>query len=851
MTALATADAIVVFVDDVFAQGGRSTTRVPATGTVAEALAAAWPARWPQKPLQLVVIRNGERLEPDALLSPIAPGDIITAYPRVGAEAVGAAIIDFVAGAGTAEGLSSFVVQAVGVLAIQVVSFGVSLLLAPTARSLDTGENHGSNTHRWDGVTTDYAPQGAPKPVVVGLRTTGGSVISYVVRTTNGRSRLRLLLWISQGPTGGLYGTQGDLDGATGDSLPEGVLRLNDVDVTRWGSLVRVWTRSGRVDQTAIPGFNDATQPVTKNIALKPGAGNTLSHRASGPVDELLINLLFPKGLVGVFKGGELAYQRVSFRYRAREWVGGVATQWSTWTTFRAVGRSTTAFPWQETVEFTHASEWEVELERLDPIATDISHKDASSLESVTEVRYRGFVKPGAALLALDIRATEGLSGPRPQVEAKWKGWLTPVWDGASTTAPSFDPTWTRNPFWVCLGMLRDTIWGAGEALRLITYDVEEWQDAADWADELIAADLETTLTNPAAAGADRVFVTSSDGWAIGDRAYLDKGGAGEQLVTITELPTSGVLRFTPALGSTLSAATTIAKYHERCFYDDVFDTGESPWDLAQAILATARSRLSKIGNKLVLIRSVARDPVVVVSEGNVSGFQASLRSPHSQPTRIDMAFDDATQSYQRDTTSVEAEDVILDDDQESEFYDRRGYLVAQEFLRGVTRVEQARWCGLHRMRTLRLALWSASFTLPLEALAARDGSRIEIAHRTVKRTLVTGRVAEAASSGGSTVKLDRQVVIVGGTTYAITLRAGDDTVVTRTVSSTAGTYAPGDSLSISGTWPAAVAKYAPYSFGTQGSVTKSAEIVRYALREDLQVDIEVAEYVEAALADA
>ena len=68
-----------------------------------------------------------------------------------------------------------------------------------------------------------------------------------------------------------------------------------------------------------------------------------------------------------------------------------------------------------------------------------------------------------------------------------------------------------------------------------------------------------------------------------------------------------------------------------------------------------------------------------------------------------------------------------------------------------------------------------------------------------------------------------------------------------KTITSADGTYARGDTLTISGTWPASIARLSVYAIGEAGSETVPMEVVSSSLdAEQKRYALELEEYVEA-----
>jgi hypothetical protein len=849
LAALPRADARLHLLDSVFGGGHRRTHVVEPGQSLVAALRRHWPDEWDgERPPPLVLVHNGQVVTDISII--LQPGDHLAVYPRTADPvSIGATVAAAVGATGGAAAVISGVV-AVGI--VVGVSYAASALLAPDAPDVPQGQN--SRPHyAWDGVTTEYRGYGAQIPCVYGEQIVGGTVISYSVHTRGNKSILRLLLVLSHGPVESIAGVARTLDGESGAAFTSTDFRLNGTPVKDWGDLARVWTRLGGIDQTAIPGMNDEER--TYQVGLRVKKSDPVEYRTRTPVNALNLRFTFTQGLVWIDNRGEYLLEGVKFRARYRRAdLPETDASWSAWDQWQFTGKQTDPLPRDHYIEFPELRSYVIHIERLtdEPVTTEgVSSRSRVELSQVVEVVARDLQYPGLALCGLEVTSVDGLSGPRPSTEIPIRGIQALIPDEDDQDATAHTRAWTRSPFWVVYDLLRNAEYGLGDATRYMRYDIAEWRAASEHAAELVAAGHETTTALSATSGSDELRVADTEGFVAGDQAKLEIDAAGEELVEIREVLDDVRLRLTAPLAASHAKGVTLTKVHARYEWDGVLDGSGSPWDTVQQILATARARLVKQGNDFILVRAVPRDPVMLICEGNgAADFVETRQNARMQPNALDLQFWNRADRFQRDNRLVMAEDAVLDQVSDATFYARESIRPKEEQAFGITRAEQIERHGRFRLRQLRQAPRGWACTLPLEALVAPVGSVVEVAHRVVLATTWSGRTTAAAASGTSTIRLDQPVVLAPSTTYAVRVRVGTSVLATRQITSAAGSYARGDALSISGTWPDDVDAGAPYALGLQGQETVPAEVVAYALLEDFRVAIVTQEHVEANLAD-
>lgn len=245
----------------------------------------------------------------------------------------------------------------------------------------------------------------------------------------------------------------------------------------------------------------------------------------------------------------------------------------------------------------------------------------------------------------------------------------------------------------------------------------------------------------------------------------------------------------------------------KRCEWDGVFDTPTSAWDAALEVCGTARAQLVIRGTTItVVVDDTRATPAQLFTVGNtsVNSFTETWLPMQDRAASIEVNYTNAEQDYARDTLTVVNTEI-------SEATAQRSTLGQ----RGVTRTSQAWREANFRLKRNELLKRSAGISVDIDALACTVGDLIWV-QNDVTRWGVGGR----AASGSTTTKLmlDQSVTLESGKTYEVRLRLSDDTLVTRTITTAAGTVTAVD---VSVAFPSAPALYDVYAIGETSKAAK------------------------------
>jgi len=266
----------------------------------------------------------------------------------------------------------------------------------------------------------------------------------------------------------------------------------------------------------------------------------------------------------------------------------------------------------------------------------------------------------------------------------------------------------------------------------------------------------------------------------------------------------------------------------KRAIWDGVFDGSVSAWEAALTVCATARATLFTVGELIKVKFERSRTPSQMFNMGNIisGSWSQSYTSRLERPTRVDVQFLNASNNYQVDVVGIDDPDAVA-------------ALLPQRVIRlelpGVTRESQALREARFRMNIEKLGE-VVTFDADIDAVACEPGDLVQIQHDIPR----WGEGGRATGGGSSAITLDRAVVLEAGTDYTILVRSGgDDSRETRTISSAAGAYAAGASLSVGAPWTVQPAAGDLYTLGPYETHSKEIVISTITTTGDLSRKIE------------
>lgn len=444
---------------------------------------------------------------------------------------------------------------------------------------------------------------------------------------------------------------------------------------------------------------------------------------------------------------------------------------------------------------------------------------DVDSQRVSDDVRWRSlllhlddrYTYPTSPLLGVRVPATEQINGGAPSVTARGKFALLPVWDGASTVAPSFLRRFSSSPAGVVIDAALDPVFGLGRIFKASDIDVEAFADwdaycaepvydqrgsriaYPDWTDMrfdsglLGAGGAGIEISMPPASLPAHLEVGDFVGWyglpaitasgTFEDTNVDPNGGGGYEIAAISPdsggtafiyvywrgslLPwTNGTLLSTQVTGA---LSGTIEGRERRFEYDGAADTAQDAWEFIIQVCASARAVPIRDGRRLTIAIDRPRDPVDLVgmSQVVVGTFEAEYLSPRTRDNAIEIGFLDRDLNYERSTASDEHSSIKGSASLSAirrKTYFREGVVRRTQILREILYLLNVEHDVRRRVR----------FISSLDLIGYAPGTVLRIAHDVMARG-VSGRVLEGSTD--TNLLLDREIVLESGKDYRVAVR--------------------------------------------------------------------------------
>lgn len=609
-----------------------------------------------------------------------------------------------------------------------------------------------------------------------------------------------------------------------------GLFSVNDVITISWNSV-------SEEDHTIT-----ARNPTTQRVNWT-GQPNNFLHNANDFVrkfealtaapgveaDAWDLNFLFPSGLFQVNASGaqEPNYVHVQYRYRI---AGDAWPAWNGSQRWEFEGDFIGARRMTVRLEFGSREEWEVQMRRVTP--RNFQEEQYSReiwIDTINTILDDAFEYPFTALLGLRALASNQLSGSTPVVTALVKGRLVGIWN--EDTPATFAATWSRNPAWIALDILRNARYGAGgHTDDDASYNLERWLAWAAYCDEQIrdGSGIESTVLTAAGVGVGKIYLASTAGFAVDDVITINPETPTADTRTITFKGTDGGGAYVLLDVNTFYAHAVdepVVRSHERHLCDVVFDSPTDIWQAVQQVASCGRASIMKVGSRIYPFWDRPQDPVQLFSSANIiaGSFKWAKRSLEKAPNTMEVSFLNAEIDYDQDKDRVvtpEAEALV------------EPTVVETISLYGITRRVHAHREAMYHLKVLLQRHTTVEFKVGLDALASEPGDVILVEHPSLHQ----GRGCRvAAGSGASDVVLDHEVTIESGKAYIVRVHHKDtDTLESIEVSMAPGVYPAGTAITLASAWANAPLLGAVAVFGEITVETSAYLIQRVSTAQDL-----------------
>ena len=487
--------------------------------------------------------------------------------------------------------------------------------------------------------------------------------------------------------------------------------------------------------------------------------------------------------------------------------------------------------------------------------------RDQADWDSIDAREDLALAYPHTPSLALKVTAADQLNANAPKVTAVVGGLLVPVWDGIDPDQPSYVRQWSANPAWILADIFTNRRYGAGRHFSLDSgLDLPSFQEFADYCDGLIYDGLgrtgvhESDTTKPilnlqydstmfGGFGGIHVFFrvgqTPPAHWTVGywlafsgipfptagldvdinapnveglevGAVYLsgnwivdlkwDRVAYGDPWLDGSFLPD----RITPAMAGLLEGR------EERFRWDGVLDTFTRQWDVVLQICGTARATPILDGGRIRIKVARPRLPVALVGHASIEPGSLKIGYVGSQQRVYVADILDRDQNWERRPIKIPDDPLALTS---------AGATPENITLQGITRRSQALRELRFRRNVEATLTRQGEFRTGLEGIFYEPGDVIILAPDLVPWGK-SGRLNAAPS--GTSLTIDRAVTLASGKTYYVTVRMNAqgqvgsgssvaDYMETREITSGAGTYAAGTTLTMASAFNAAPAKDDPY----------------------------------------
>lgn len=243
-----------------------------------------------------------------------------------------------------------------------------------------------------------------------------------------------------------------------------------------------------------------------------------------------------------------------------------------------------------------------------------------------------------------------------------------------------------------------------------------------------------------------------------------------------------------------------------RCQWDGIFDTPTSCWEAALEVAASARATLLMRGTSVTVVWDRPRTlPAQVFSVGNtaVNSFREVFLPMQDRASAIEVDYVNAEQDHQRDKLTVVNAAVTEASAQRVQFSNR-----------GIRRPSQAWREAMVKLKRNELLRRSGELGVDIDAIACTVGDMIWV-QNDVTRWGEGGRIVSGTTTS---LVLDKEITLETGKSYEVVLRLADDTIVTRAITTAAGTVS---AVSVASAFPATPQPYDVYAIGESGRAIK------------------------------
>lgn len=564
-------------------------------------------------------------------------------------------------------------------------------------------------------------------------------------------------------------------------------LQINNNPAANYSGITET-QRLGTNSQTVIPNFEDQHSLQSMNVHLIMSSAQVYTTVATD-VEAFEVHLSIPTGLFQVNSDGGVQAWEITYTVEYRVSGGGAYTSLGTQTindkskaALKRIFRKDGLSPAQYDIRITRTSD--------DPSLTPQKEGELY-LTGVDEITTEDLAYPNLALSGIEALATDQLSGGTPNFT-----WLA---KGLKIHVP-------------------DVRYG-GVA---IAWDLYYWDGVSAF---------KRLSDNAACTWDGSTYITAYSAnpvWCLRDLLTNTRYGLGEYIDT-TEIDDDAFLEMAKYCDERVSDGS--GGYEKRFRLDVAIDSLSGAMDIISQLTATFRAFAFYQSGTIKLKIDKADSIVQVFGMGNIvkSSFTQNWKSKKEMPNVIEVAFNDADKNYEQEIAAVIDEAALT-----------AGEPLRKKQIRiYCTRLSQALREGRFALNVGKYVNRVVTLRASVEAVACQAGDLIGISHD-VPAIGESGRVASGSTT--TVIKLDREVNLLALKTYQITIRFADDTIETRTISTTFGAYTQ---VTVSSAFSQTPAAYDVYAVGEVAINTKPFRVVGVRRENTNEVELTALEYNE------
>lgn len=694
----------------------------------------------------------------------------------------------------------------------------------PGRSSFDT-----SPSYAWQPVTTQEP--GGPIMRVYGRTKLYGNIIAGSIESSgnSGEEQIaHMLIDLGLGPYSSLYDFE-----------------INDQPIANYRG-VTVTTRLGHINQDFLPGFGDTS--ITRTIGTKVEYGTPVVRTTPGSdYDALQLVLTFPQGLFYSNDSGGLSEQTVNYRVELS------ADGGSTW--FLPNGALSIPVYILSYMGFVNRTGWSLGFWAPYPSVWG-STTDKRWIEISSDAGSHTEGEPGSAYVAAHSATVHGTWRYLPASES-----VFPVASANNHQTATYAQTQAIRRTLNVTGLTRGTAY----QVRVTNLSVD--QTSSRYSDdlyldsivEILSDDFQyprTVLAAVQALATEQISGGMRFG-CMGEAAIIRvwNGSAWSSVWSNNPAWVCWDILTQPVLDNSLavvrydgydpSRLDLTAFYawaqwcdtlvpdgaggtEARCMFDGGFDTFATAWESALEVANNARAVLLMRGTTVTVVYDhVHTTPAQLFTVGNTDegSFSEAFLPLADRAQAIEASYVNSAEGYQRDT-------LLVIDPSVTEAAAQRTSLA----LRGVTRPSQIWRELMYRLKSNQLLTRTAELGADIDSIACTVGDMIWV-QNDVTRWGEGGRITAGTLT---TIDLDHPVTLESGKTYELKLRLADDTLLSRTITTAAGTVS---TVTVSVAFPSVPTIYDPWAIGETGKAVKEFIVTDIRRDGDQRAQLSLIEY--------